>query len=74
MRPAKINDCALLKLIDTQNMSQAEAAKALGVNRQAVCKRLQELRGKTTKVVIAKKVEDVVDRKIDNAKINLAIA
>ena len=50
MGPAKINDRALLKLIDTQNMSQAEAAKALGVSRQAVCKRLQELRVKPQKL------------------------
>jgi predicted transcriptional regulator len=65
MRPPKINDRALLKLIDSQKMSQSEAAKELCVSRQAVSKRLQELRGKTTKVVIAKKVEAVVDRKID---------
>jgi biotin operon repressor len=58
MRPPKINDRALLKLIDAQKMSQAKAAKELGVSRQAVSKRLQELRGKTTKVVIAKKSED----------------
>jgi len=65
MRPPKINDRALLKLIDSQKMSQSESAKELGVSRQAVSKRLQELRGKTTKVVIAKKVGVVVDRKID---------
>jgi len=65
MRPPKINDRVLLKLIDMQNKSQSEAAKELGVSRQAVSKRLQELRGKTTKVVVAKKVEEVVDRKID---------
>jgi predicted transcriptional regulator len=49
-------------------MSQSKAAKVLGVSRQAVSKRLQELRGKTTKVVVAKKVEDVVDRKLDAMK------
>ena len=65
MRPPKINDRVLLRLIDVQQMSQSESAKELGVSRQAVSKRLQELRGKTTKVVIAKKVEAVVDRKID---------
>ncbi len=47
MRPPKINDRALLKLIDSQKMSQSESAKELGVSRQAVSKRLQELRGKT---------------------------
>ena len=65
MRPPKINDRVLLKLIDTQNKSQSEAAKELGVSRQAVSKRLQELRGKTTKVVVAKRIKEVVDRKLD---------
>jgi predicted transcriptional regulator len=46
-------------------MSQARAAKELGVSRQAVSKRLKELRGHTTKAVICKKVEKVIDRKID---------
>ena len=48
----KINDRKLLRLIDS-GMSQSEAAKKMGVSRQAVSKRLQELRGKTTKVVVA---------------------
>lgn len=65
MRPPTINDRKLLRLIDSQKKSQAQAAKSLGVSRQAVSKRLQELRGKTTKVVVAKKIEQVVDRKID---------
>ena len=47
-------------------MSQSGAAKELGVSRQAVSKHLQELRGKTTKVVAAKKVERIVDNKIDS--------
>jgi predicted transcriptional regulator len=61
----KINDHRLLRLIDKENKSQSEAARVLGVSRQAVSQRLQEIRGKTTKVVVAKKVEEVVDRKID---------
>jgi predicted transcriptional regulator len=61
----KINDRALLRLIDKEGLSQSAAAKELGVTRQAVSKRLQELRGKTTKVIVAKKIEDVVDRKLD---------
>ena len=65
MRPPTINDRKLVELIDVNKLSQAKAAKALGVTRQAVSKRLQELRGKTTKVVVAKKIEQVVDRKID---------
>ena len=65
MRPPTINDRELLKLIDRQKMSQSEAAKELGVSRQAVSKRLQELRGKMTKVVISRKIGQIVDRKID---------
>ena len=65
MRPPTINDRKLVELIDSQKKNQAQAAKALGVSRQAVSKRLQELRGKTTKVVVSKKIEQVVDRKID---------
>jgi len=65
MRPPKINDRKLLQLIDKDKKSQAEAAKALGVSRQAVSQRIKELRGKTTKVVVAKKIEQIVDSKID---------
>ena len=65
MRKPKINDRKLLQLLDKEGKSQSEAARELGVSRQAVNKRLQEIRGKTTKVVVAKKIEEVVDRKID---------
>jgi biotin operon repressor len=65
MRPLKINDHKLLRLIDKKKMPQTKAAKELGVSRQAVSRRLQEIRGKTTRVIVAKKVEQVVDRKID---------
>ena len=64
MRNQKINDREMLRLIDS-GMSQSEAAKEIGVSRQAVSKRLQELRGKTTKIVVSKKIEQVVGRKID---------
>ena len=61
----KINDRKLLQLIDKEGMKQTEAAKILNVSRQAVSKRLIELRGKQTKVIVAKKIEACVDRKID---------
>ncbi len=64
MRNQKNNDREMLRLIDS-GMSQSEAAKEIGVSRQAVSKRLQELRGKTTKIVVSKKIEQVVGRKID---------
>ena len=65
MRKPKINDRKLLQLLDKDGKSQSEAARELGVSRQAVNKRIQEIRGKTTKVVVAKKIEQIVDHKID---------
>lgn len=65
MRPPKISDRRMLHLIDKEGLSQTDAAKRLGVTRQAVCQRLQELRGKTTKAVVLKKVEEVVNKKLD---------
>ena len=60
----KINDCKLLLLIDKNNLSQSDAARKLGVSRQAVSHRLQELRGKTTRIVAAKKTEKMIERKL----------
>jgi len=65
MSNGRINDTRLLRLIDKEGKSQAAAARDLGVSRQAVSKRIIDLRGRTTRAVIVKKVEDVVDRKID---------
>ena len=65
MRPPKINDRKLLQLIDGQNKSQSEAAKELGVSRQAISYRLQEIRGRKTRVVAAKKIEQTVDTNFD---------
>jgi predicted transcriptional regulator len=64
MKPKKLNDTRLIRLVDA-GRSQASIARDLGVSRQAVSKRLIELRGRTTKVVVAKKLEEVVDRKLD---------
>jgi predicted transcriptional regulator len=60
----KISDLRLIRLVD-EGKSQVQIAEIFGVSRQAVHKRLKELRGRTTKVVVAKKIEQVVDRKID---------
>lgn len=65
MAKAKINDRKLLRLLDKEGMSQAAAAKALGVSRQAVNQRLQELRGRQTKVVAAAKIEESVNAGFD---------
>ena len=64
MSTNKIKDRQLLRLIDAGN-TQAEAARSLGVSRQAVNKRLRELRGRTTKCIVAKKVEQITDHKLD---------
>jgi predicted transcriptional regulator len=65
MATPKINDRNLLRLIDKEGQSQSAVARELGVSRQAISKRLQELRGRTTRAVVAKKVEQVVDQRID---------
>ena len=60
----KMNDTKLIRLIDSGS-TQAEAARELGVSRQAVSKRLIELRGRTTKVMATKKIEQVVEQRLD---------
>jgi predicted transcriptional regulator len=60
----KLNDKRLLGLVD-EGLSLADIAREHGISRQAVSKRLIELRGKTTKAVVAKKVNEIVERKID---------
>lgn len=65
MRPPTINDRKLLQLIDKKGINQSEAAKKLGVSRQAVSQRLQELRGRKTRVVAAKKIEQAVNTNFD---------
>lgn len=60
-----INDRELLRLIDKEKRTQSEAAKAMGVSRQAVSKRIQELRGRTTRVVVAKETEKVLRQSFD---------
>ena len=65
MSEVKVNDRILLRLIDKDGLSQSEAAKTLGVTRQAVSKRLQELRGRTTRVVVAKQTQKVLEQSFD---------
>ena len=65
MRPPTINDRKLVELIDVNKLSQAKAAKELGVSRQAVCQRLKELRGRTTKIIVAKESKGLVQKSFD---------
>ena len=64
MSRSKLSDSKLLSLVDG-GRSLAEIARLHGISRQATSKRLIELRGKTTKVVVAKKINEIVERKID---------
>ena len=64
MGKRKLNDKRLLGLVD-EGLSLAEIARLHGISRQATSKRLIELRGKTTKAVVAKRVNEIVERKID---------
>lgn len=59
-----INDKKMLRLIDS-GFSQAETARKMGFTRGAISKRLQELRGKTTRVICAKKTKEVVNNNLD---------
>jgi transcriptional regulator with XRE-family HTH domain len=60
-----INDRRLLKLIDKEGMSQSAAARKLNVSRQAISKRLQDLRGSQTKAIVAAKINESVDAGFD---------
>lgn len=64
MNRKKINDTKLLDLVD-RGYSQVDIAWSFGVSKQAVNKRIIELRGRTSKVVAVKKIEQVVERKLD---------
>lgn len=65
MRPPTINDRKLLQLIDKKGLNQSDAAKKLGVSRQAISQRLKDLRGRKTKIIAAKKIEQAVDSNFD---------
>lgn len=69
MGKQKLSDKKLLEMVDA-GLSLAEIARKQGISRQAVSKRLIELRGKTTRVVAAKKVEQVVEKKLDAVYVN----
>jgi predicted transcriptional regulator len=55
----------MLRLLDKEKLSQADVAKHFGVTRQAVHQRIKQLRGETTKVVVARKIHTAVKSKLD---------
>jgi predicted transcriptional regulator len=64
MAANKINNSKLLKLID-EGRGQADVARILGVSRQAVSHRLIELRGRTTRAIVAKETQAIVKERFD---------
>ena len=64
MTTNNLSTAELLRRVDAGE-SFAEIAKDHGISRQAVQKRIRKMRGKTTKTVVVKKIEQVVDRKLD---------
>jgi len=64
MTTKKLSTAELLRRVDAGD-SYADIGKDHGISRQAVYNRVKKLRGKTTRAVVAAKVEKVVDRKID---------
>jgi len=59
-----INDRKLLRMVD-QGKTQVQAAEFFGVSKQAIHKRLKELRGKTTRIVATKKLQATIEHKFD---------
>lgn len=54
----------MLKMVNS-GIPQAEIARKFGVSPSAINKRLRQLRGRTTYAVVATKVEQLIDGKID---------
>ena len=64
MSTGKINDTRLIRLVD-EGVSQAKIARQFNVSRQAIHKRLQELRGRTTKIIVAKESKGLIQKGFD---------
>jgi len=66
MRPQTFSDRELMKLINKEGKSQAEAARILSVSPAAICQRLKELNIKTTRAIVAKEASKVVESGLDS--------
>ncbi|MBM9515042.1 hypothetical protein [Desulfogranum marinum] len=60
----KINVTRMLKMVN-RGESQVNIAKKFGVTPAAICKKIQEVRGKTTHAVVADKIDKIADHQID---------
>ncbi len=64
MKKGKINDSRMLSMVK-KGVSQTEIARKFDVTPAAICKRLKEIRGRTTYVIAAAKAEQAIDSKLD---------
>ncbi len=64
MKKGKINDSRMLSMVK-KGVSQTEIARKFDVTPAAICKRLKEIRGRTTYVIAASKAEQAIDSKLD---------
>lgn len=60
MKSKKINDTKLMRMFD-KGCSQPEMAKVFGVTRQAISKRLRELRAPLTRTAIVREPQKIVN-------------
>ena len=67
MSRAKINDTKMLSMV-SQGLNQVEIAEAFFVSKQAVNKRLRQLKVKTTREIQAHKVEQAVNDRLDSVQ------
>jgi len=65
MRPPTIEDLRLIRFIDRDGLTQVEAARRLGVSKQAVNQRLKELRGQQIRAVAAAKLDESINASFD---------
>ncbi len=63
----KIKDADMIRMVNAGE-SQAAIARKYNVSGAAVCKRLKELRGKTTHAIVVSKIDSVIEQKIDTWK------
>lgn len=54
----------MLKLVN-KGISQAEIARQLGVTPAAICKKLKEVKGQNTRVIVTKKLNKATDTQIN---------
>ena len=64
MHKQKINDANMLRMVN-DGIPQADIARKFGVTPSAVCKRLRELKGRSSYAVAVAKTEAIIDQKLD---------